>query len=219
MAITSFPWYHLLIRIQQRGVQTFGCRKVEAWGSRWKCWHSIPFGTLKKVSVALKYKYTKAKAVKVLTTFSNVCCAYLNFNLKIKAMHDKYWSEIIFIWLRTVPSVSRVGVSMYQLIHSDALMTNEKNLREVWGVGAPSTSSLWDHILFSLLYNIIYNPPKWLYGAQRSKDPNLFLSRSAGSSDWCQSKSCNCTRGEQLAYSHQELVAQLSVGKILPLKI
>lgn len=126
MVIASLPWDHLLIRIQQRGLKTFGCRKVEAWESRWKCWQSIPFGTLKKVRVALKYKYTKAKAVKVLATFPNVCCAYLNFNLKIKAMHDKYWSEIIFIWLQSVPSASRVGVSVYQLIHSRALMTNEK---------------------------------------------------------------------------------------------
>lgn len=44
-----------------------------------------------------KIQIHEAKAVKVLATFSNVCCAYLNFNLKIKAMHDKYWSEIIFI--------------------------------------------------------------------------------------------------------------------------
>jgi len=57
----------------------------------------MPPGFLKKVNVALKYKYTKAKPAKVLATFSNVCCVYLNFNLKIKAMHDKYWSEIIFI--------------------------------------------------------------------------------------------------------------------------
>lgn len=162
MAIASFPWDHLVIRIQQWDLQTFGCRKVEAWESRWKCWQSVPSGTLKKVSVALKYKHTKAKAVKVLATFSNVCCAYLNFNLKIKAMHDKYWGKIIFIWLQTMPSASRVGVSVYQLIHSDALTTNEKNLQEVWGVGAQSASGLWDCVLFSLLYNIAYNPPKWL---------------------------------------------------------
>lgn len=123
------------------------------------------------------------------------CLLCLSFNLKIKAVHDKYWREVIFTWLQTMPSTPRVGVSMYPLIHCSVLMTNEKNLCEVSRVGCQSMSSLWDLPFSFLCYNVIHNPPKWLYRAQGPEGPILFLSVSAWSFD-----AEICAWGDKLVY-------------------